>query len=61
MIYYTWFHGHGRRTLADELGAEDPFGLAPADIVDWIVAAGYTPWIEAPQPDFLPALGVRAV
>ena len=57
MPYYTWFNGHGRRSLADELGDEDPFGLAPADIVDRIVAAGYTPWVEAPQPEMLPTLG----
>ena len=57
MPYYSWFSGHGRIILADELGAEDPFGLAPADIVDRLGAAGYTPWIEAPQPELLPTLG----
>ena len=57
MVYYTWFNAHGCRALADEFGAEDPFGLAPTDIVDRIVVAGYTPWIEAPQPELLPMLG----
>ena len=60
MIYYTWFHGHGRRTLADDFGVEDPFGLEAGDIVGRIVAAGYTPWFEGPQPEFLPTLGVRS-
>ncbi len=55
--YYTWFHDHGRTQLAAELCARDPFDLSPSDIVDRIVAAGYTPWIEAPQPDLLPTLG----
>ncbi len=48
MIFYTWFNAHGRRALADELGTEDPFSLSPGEIVDRIVAAGYTPWIAAP-------------
>ncbi len=57
MIFYTWFNGQGLASLADDFGAEDPFGLAPADIVDRTVAAGYTPWVEAPQPELLPTLG----
>ena len=61
MVYYTWFNGHGRRALADEFGTEDPFDLAPSDIVDGIVAAGYTPWIEAPQPELLPMRGTVTV
>ena len=51
MIYFTWFHGHGRAILADDLEATNPFDLAPGAIVDRVFAAGYTPWIEAPQPD----------
>ncbi len=56
MISYTWFNGYGR-ALAEDLGAEDPFGLEPGEIVERIVAAGYTPWIEAPQTDLLPTVG----
>ena len=57
MTFYTWFNGHGRRALADAFGAEDPFSLEPGDIVERIVAAGYAPWIEAPQPGLLPTVG----
>ena len=57
MIFYTWFNGHGRRALADEFGTDDPFVPSPGEIVDRLVAAGYTPWIAAPQPDLLPMRG----
>ena len=57
MPYYSWFHGRGRSILADDLGAEDPFGLAPGGIVDRIVAAGYTPAVEHPQAEPFHALG----
>ncbi len=57
MIFYTWFNAHGRRALAAGFGTEDPFGLAPGEIVDRIVDAGYAPWIAAPQPELLPMRG----
>ena len=59
MIYYTWFHGHGCRSLADEFGVDDPLGLEPGEIVDRIVAAGYIPRIEAPQSWLLPMPGTK--
>ncbi len=31
MPNFSWFHGHGRAILADDLDAEDPFGLAPGE------------------------------
>ena len=46
MFFYSYYSGHGREILVDVLGAEDPFGLAPADIVERIIAAGYTPVID---------------
>ncbi len=57
MIYYSWFSGHGRAVLADELGAEDPFALSPSEIVDRVVAAGHRPAIEAAQDQPFPVVG----
>jgi hypothetical protein len=57
MIYYTWYHVRGRAILADDLEADDPFSLAPSDIVDRVVAASYTPWIETPMSEPLPPIG----
>ena len=57
MIFYTWFYGYGRAVLADDLGVDDLLSLEPAEIVDRIVAAGHTPWIETPQTDLLPTVG----
>ena len=56
MIHYTWFNCYSRAVLAN-LDAVDPFDLAPGEIVERPVAAGYTPCIEAPQPDLLPMPG----
>ncbi len=60
MPYYSWFHGHGRTILADDLGAEDPFGLDSAVIVDRIIAAGYTPEVDRPQEAPFRGLGLVA-
>lgn len=57
MIYYLWFDGRGRASLADDLEAKDPFGLAPGEIVGRIVAAGYTPRITEPRTKPLPIFG----
>ncbi len=57
MLYCSWFSGHGRAILADDLGAEDPFGLAPGDIVDRIVAAGYVPAADRPRSEPFRTLG----
>ena len=35
--------GHGRSVLADDLGAEDPFGLSPGDIQK--IRAFFMPWL----------------
>ncbi|MGI3899785.1 MAG: hypothetical protein ACRYGP_17635 [Janthinobacterium lividum] len=60
MPYYSWFHGRGQAVLADQLGADDPFGLAPVDIVDRLLAAGYMPAIEHPQEEPFRGLGMIA-
>ena len=39
------------------LDAKDPFGLAPGDIVDSIVAAGYVPAVDRPQIEPFRTLG----
>ena len=48
MLYYSWYAEHGRAVLADDLDAEDPFGLAPGEIVDRVVALGNTPAVDRP-------------
>ncbi len=51
MFFYSYFSGHSREILVDVLGAEDSFGLAPADIVERILAAGYTPIVDQPKTE----------
>lgn len=61
MFYYSYFSGHGRALLADELGAEDPFSLSPAEIVERILAAGYPPNVEWLSHEPWPQLGIVTV
>ena len=49
MFFYSYFSGHGREILMEALGAKDPFGLAPAEIVERILVAGYTPVVDQPK------------
>ncbi len=58
MFYYSYFVGHGRAILASELGAEDPFGLAPPDIVERVLAAGHTPTVDRPRTEPWPQVGI---
>ncbi len=51
MFFYSYFSGHGRDILDEALGAEDPFGLAPAEIVERILASGYTPVLDQPKEE----------
>ena len=51
MFFYSYYSGHGCEILAVSLGAEDPFGLAPAEIVERILAAGYKPVIDQPKTE----------
>jgi len=57
VIYYSYFSGHGRSLLADELGAVDPFGLCPADIPERVLALGYTPALDHPMDQPWPRAG----
>ncbi len=50
MFFYSYFSGHGREILVAALGAEDPFGLAPAEIVERVLAAGY-PVVDQPKEE----------
>ncbi len=43
MFFYSYFSGRGRAILADELNVNDAFALSPAEIVERILMAGYTP------------------
>ena len=47
--FYSYLYGKGRNLLAATLGAEDPFGLPGSEIVDRILAAGFTPDIGSAQ------------
>ena len=57
MLYYSWYSGHGRAILADDLDAEDPFGLAPGAILGRVVEAGYVPAVDHPRAEPFRALG----
>ena len=57
MFYYLWYAEHGRATLASDLDAEDPFSLAPGEIVDKVVALGNTPAVDRPQTEPFRTLG----
>ena len=49
MLYFKYFSCRGRTLLADVLGVSDPFGMAPADIVERVIANGYTPGMARPK------------
>ena len=55
--YYDYFRGHGRRILADALFADDPFALAPAEIVGRVLDAGYCPEVACPRCSPWPTSG----
>ena len=61
MFYYSYFSGHGRALLADQLDAEDPFSLSPAEIVERILMAGYPPNVEWPSSKPWPQIGIVTV
>ena len=47
--FYSYFFGRGRELLAETLGAEDPFSLPGSEIVERVLAAGFSPDIEHEQ------------
>ncbi len=57
MFFYSYFSGHGRAILADELDASDPFALSPAEIIERILMAGYPPNVEWPSSKPWPQVG----
>ncbi len=61
MVFYSCLTGHGRALLADTLGVEDPFALEPAEIVERVLAAGYTPDIDRPNAESWPSSGIVTV
>jgi hypothetical protein len=58
MVFYSYITGHGRALLADTLGVEDPFALEPAEIVERVLAAGYTPNLDRPNAESWPQIGI---
>ncbi len=51
MFYYSYFNGQGRSVLAAALQAEDPFKLAPYEIVDRVLANGELPLADTRKAD----------
>ncbi len=51
MFFYSYFSGHGREILADVLGDPDPFAIPPAELVERILAQGYTPVLDRPNTE----------
>ena len=51
MFYYSYFSGRGRESLAHTLGDSDPFGLAPKEIIERILAAGFRPVADKPKSE----------
>lgn len=58
MTCSSYFVGHGRAILASELGAEDPFGLAPPDILERVLSGGHTPAADRPRTEPWPQVGI---
>lgn len=56
--HYSYFAGRGRELLAEELGASDPFSLPGAEIVERMLAAGYTPDLESARRVPFPMSGL---
>lgn len=46
MIYYSCFSCRGLTALSQALNVDDPFALTPAQIVERILMAGYSPALD---------------
>ncbi len=57
MFFYSYFSDRGRALLADELNVNDPFALSPAEIIERILMAGYTPAVGWPSSEPWPQTG----
>ena len=57
MFYYSHFAGRGRDVLQAVLGTEDPFRLAPYEIVERVLKAGVTPVLDSRKTDLWRANG----
>ncbi len=57
MFYYSHFTGRGKEVLIAILGAEDPFKLAPYEIVERVLKAGVTPVLDSRKTDLWRARG----
>ena len=55
--YYSYFVGHGRELLSEELHAPDPLSLSAAEIVERVIAAGYVARVEDEQRQPFPTSG----
>ncbi len=57
MFYYSHFTGRGAEILAATLGVEDPFKLAPYEIVERVLKAGSTPVLDSRKTELWRANG----
>ena len=57
MFYYSHFAGRGKEILTAVLGAEDPFQLAPYEIVERVLKVGVMPVLDSRKTDLWRANG----
>ena len=57
MFYYSYFSSQGRDVLAAALGTQDPFELAPYEIVERVLAGGESPLVDCKKADLWRAMG----
>ncbi len=57
MFYYSYFSGHGREILADVLGDDDPFSIPPAEIIERVLALGFSPDVTKHSAEIWPTIG----
>ena len=59
-FFYPCLFGKGRGILADLLGAEDPFAVPAVQVVERMLAAGYTSRIDRMQREPFQQFGTTA-
>ena len=59
--FYGIYAGQGHTALSEDLQASDPFGLAPASIVQRVLYAGHTADTERPQRAWFRSFGIVSI
>lgn len=57
MFFYRYFACQGRDVLIDTLASADPFGLAPAEIIERVMALGNVPDVTKHATEMWPTIG----